>query len=324
MHIWPSRPSGRCWFVWADPVGWLCSLAVHVIALAAAFSVNRYHLIPHLYGFVAVIQAILYNAVVLIMLACHIACMFTNPGTAKQYLDIGLQEAMRREFERIQAEGHSPSVASRWWSGDKNSKAPPKKWWCVTCDTYRPKCTHHCSTCKACVLEMDHHCPWVNNCVGWRNHKYFLLFLGYAWIACCWSMIALASALITSSVDPVPTFEWQPAAHMEVHPLRSSPLAQLMCSIGCALCFVLTVFATVMSCDQWEFLSQGHGVVDRKLGTTKVSKPGSKQTRCDVSERLCEILGEGCAFGPSWFLPLPCAAREAAVLLKDAAFLPRG
>eukprot|EP00930_Biecheleria_cincta_P003624 TRINITY_DN104556_c0_g1_i1.p1 TRINITY_DN104556_c0_g1~~TRINITY_DN104556_c0_g1_i1.p1 ORF type:complete len:324 (+),score=22.41 TRINITY_DN104556_c0_g1_i1:26-997(+) len=307
----PARPSSRCWFVWRDPCGWLCSLGVHIVSLAVALAVNSYCLLPQLYGFAAGVQTILYNTVVLIMLACHVACMFTNPGTARHFLDYDLQDVMRREFERILAEGHSPSVASRWWPEETSGKALSRKWWCVTCDTYRPKCTHHCSTCNACVLEMDHHCPWVNNCVGWRNHKYFLLFVGYTWVACCWSMIALASALIKSLATPMPEFGWQPAAHLKVHPLQSNPLAQLLCIVGCVLCFVMTVFVSVMCCDQQEFLASGHGVVDQKLGTTKVSIPGSKQTKSAVSKRLGEILGSGCTFGPTWFLPIPSAAMEA-------------
>jgi len=51
--------------------------------------------------------------------------------------------------------------------------------YCQKCKNLKGMRTHHCSLCRRCVMKMDHHCPWVNNCVGYRNHKYFLLFLLY-------------------------------------------------------------------------------------------------------------------------------------------------
>ena len=35
----------------------------------------------------------------------------------------------------------------------------------------------HCNTCGHCVEYFDHHCPYINNCLGYRNHKYFLVFI---------------------------------------------------------------------------------------------------------------------------------------------------
>jgi hypothetical protein len=27
------------------------------------------------------------------------------------------------------------------------------------------------------VENFDHHCPFIDNCLGYRNHKYFIMFL---------------------------------------------------------------------------------------------------------------------------------------------------
>lgn len=55
--------------------------------------------------------------------------------------------------------------------------------YCAICEIYKPPRCHHCRRCNKCVLRMDHHCLWINNCVGLHNHKYFFLFIWYAWLA---------------------------------------------------------------------------------------------------------------------------------------------
>lgn len=51
--------------------------------------------------------------------------------------------------------------------------------YCAHCKLWKPDRCHHCSSCKTCVLKMDHHCPWFATCIGFRNHKFFIQFLGY-------------------------------------------------------------------------------------------------------------------------------------------------
>lgn len=48
---------------------------------------------------------------------------------------------------------------------------------CIHCETLQPENSDHCNFCNRCVQKFDHHCVFVNNCLGYKNHKYFLLFL---------------------------------------------------------------------------------------------------------------------------------------------------
>ena len=48
---------------------------------------------------------------------------------------------------------------------------------CIPCGTLRPEEADHCNFCNRCVQKFDHHCVFINNCLGYRNHKWFLMFL---------------------------------------------------------------------------------------------------------------------------------------------------
>eukprot|EP00164_Ancoracysta_twista_P003496 GFYU01004665.1.p1 GENE.GFYU01004665.1~~GFYU01004665.1.p1 ORF type:complete len:302 (-),score=44.09 GFYU01004665.1:304-1209(-) len=71
------------------------------------------------------------------------------------------------------------------------SKRDGSRRFCRKCDQWKPDRTHHCSSCRRCVLKMDHHCPWINNCVGFRNYKYFFIFVTYALLLAvfCWGAL---------------------------------------------------------------------------------------------------------------------------------------
>lgn len=329
-----SKHNGKFWLLHRDPWGLVCSASTYAIAIVVSLLVNTLILLPHLDSAGSLLHAITYNYVVLMMLISHLRCMLTNPGTARDYLDKDLIRAMRQEFARTNADMPSRDVGA-WPPGQQ-------KWWCTKCDTFRPKHTHHCSTCGCCVLEMDHHCPWVNNCVGWRNHKYFLLFLAYSWVALLWSGTLIAygmrslhdlSVTVGARLDGVDVGAMKIQTDIGVQSpklwvrrfladnwtLHTSLGLQVLCLLVCVVCILLLIFVSFMCCDQCEYMDTGFGVIDKKLahqGTApRLLKPRAPGSGCWSWRKLPQVMGGPC--GLTWLFPVAPGARDLALVPVD-------
>jgi len=74
--------------------------------------------------------------------------------------------------------------------------------YCFTCQSIRPPRTFHCSNCERCIYGHDHHCPWTGNCIGYRNYKYFFLFVINTSILAWFVFICTIVKLVKILSDP--------------------------------------------------------------------------------------------------------------------------
>lgn len=65
-----------------------------------------------------------------------------------------------------------------------------KDWrFCSVCESLTPPRSWHCSICNICILKRDHHCIFTSCCIGHNNHRFFLVFVFYMFIATVYSSI---------------------------------------------------------------------------------------------------------------------------------------
>eukprot|EP00051_Salpingoeca_urceolata_P029225 m.489293 g.489293 ORF g.489293 m.489293 type:complete len:295 (+) comp26588_c0_seq1:283-1167(+) len=166
---------------------------------------------------------------------------------------------------------------------------------CTKCHTFKPYRAHHCSICNRCVRMMDHHCPWVNNCVGENNHKYFILFVAYIFVASLFMLCFAASRLMGCQHLRLKT------RGCEARKGRQDPFDSLK-MIGLLLeSLVFGLFTLVMFCDQM------CGVLNDQTTIEKLQHKGrAAKSRVSCVSNCKHIFGRHTW---RWFFPIPPRSR---------------
>ncbi|XP_046450154.1 palmitoyltransferase ZDHHC20-B-like isoform X1 [Daphnia pulex] len=130
-----------------------------------------------------VFYLVIYHVLLVMLSWSYWQTIFTPVGTVPKQFRLSAADLER--FEQAEGlEAHQQILEQIARNLPALTRTPIGPRYCEKCVHIKPDRCHHCSVCGVCVTKMDHHCPWVNNCVGFKNYKFFILFLGYAFIYC--------------------------------------------------------------------------------------------------------------------------------------------
>ncbi|CAM9470893.1 unnamed protein product [Phaeothamnion confervicola] len=172
---------------------------------------------------------------------------------------------------------------------------------------FKPPRAHHCSICRRCIVKMDHHCPWVNNCVGLKNHKLFILFIGYTCALCAYALVLLTVHVVTSTATDATAAGNSGAGDGSVESESGSDDGASLAACGLSenehlavtvLGFVALLFGLFTMCmllDQCASVQTNSTKIDRLKGEAHAASLDANEV-FGGSDRKCQ---------PHWLCPAP-------------------
>eukprot|EP00928_Gymnodinium_smaydae_P020466 TRINITY_DN17908_c0_g1_i2.p1 TRINITY_DN17908_c0_g1~~TRINITY_DN17908_c0_g1_i2.p1 ORF type:complete len:578 (-),score=144.05 TRINITY_DN17908_c0_g1_i2:92-1825(-) len=204
--------------------------------------------------------SLVFHAVVFLCLASFMRTMETDPGSVPKTPEWTTPE-------------RPPVILTEC----KASSGEPR--WCSRANAYKPDRAHNCKELGRCVLRMDHHCVYIGNTVGFHNHKYFILFLLYANVACGMLDIGLLQLLLHIVMPPLAQFLTIGATGLAM--LLSSIIMPFL-SFHCYL--LVNNMTTIEFCEK-----QGQAAHDEESGTS--AEPAGSRYDMGMYQNICSIMG---------------------------------
>lgn len=248
------------WCIRRDCCGVCCAVATAGLMLFAEFVQVKYVIGPWK-GYFSWYTA-LYTLFMLLSFYSHFSCMTTDPGAVPED-----------------------------WALEEEEKYPPGKdcevIHCHKCTTPKPREAHHCSTCRRCVIRLDHHCPWVNNCVGFKNQKYFMLFLFYTGVTSLWCLVTLGCRFYVCGFGKRTSFRPR-------HPMcQPTPADTICCVFNFVEGIMFGLFVTIMLYDQLQVIFDNTTLIHKKKRTVT-----ERKSKYDC---ISSVFGED--WGVGWLIP---------------------
>lgn len=131
--------------------------------------------------------SLLFHAWIFMVLSSFSQAVRTDPGTTPM-------DARWRDKENPPAEAK------------ERKRCSDEARWCRKSNAYKPDRAHYCRVLKKGVLRMDHYCPWLGNTVGFKNQKFFFLFLLFTNAACAQLGISFITLLVQYTLPEITTF----------------------------------------------------------------------------------------------------------------------